>query len=165
MNSQSPTASEAASPCTRSFARALQAWAIGGAVFFAPGAVILAVLGLVGMGAFGVAFLLPIGCTFFGAYLFYAAGAALRRGEPAAGQIAWAALATWNVLVLLSASVLWSVGKMAVTDWDRFVAEYSRVRAFDGYFLAGAVLHVVVNGLFLIAAAFVRTPPRAETAA
>lgn len=165
MDSKSHTASETVSPCIRRFARAVQAWAIGGAVFFAPGAAILAVLGLVGMGAFGVAMLLPIGCTLYGAYLFYAAGAALRRGEAARGQIVCATLVTWNVLVLLSAWTLWHVGHMAATDWSRFVAEYARVSAFDGYLLAASALHVFVNGALLIAAAFVRTPPHAETPA
>lgn len=164
MNSIPNTASETVSPCLRRFARAVQAWAIGGAIFFLPGAAILAILGLVGMGALGVAMLLPVGCTLYGAFLFHGAGAALRRGEAARGQLAWAVIVTWNVLVLLSAWALWHVGKMAVTNWPQFVAEYSNIGARDGYLLAGAALHVVVNGAFLIAAAFLRAP-RDEPAA
>lgn len=158
MDSTARVTTENVSPCERRFARALQAWAICGAAVFAPGAVILAVLGLVLMGALGVAMLLPILCTLYGAYLFYAAGTALRRGEAVRGQIVMAALVTWNVIVLLSAWALWHVGAMAATDWPRFVAEYSRVNAFDGYLLAASALHVFVNGAFLIAAGFMRTP-------
>lgn len=165
MDSKPHTASEAVSPCVRKFARALQAWAICGAVVFAPGAVILTILGLVLMGAFGVVMMLPIVCTLYGAYLFYDAGRALRRGEAAGGRVVWAALVTWNVLVLLSAWTLWHVGEMAATDWSRFVAEYSRVGAFDAYLLAASVLHFFVNGAFLIAAAFIRTPPDAAVPA
>ncbi len=149
------------SPCTRALGRAAQAWAIGGALLFAPGAFALALFGFLGLGVFGFAMLVPIGVTLWGACLFYAAGAALRRGESAGGALAWAAIATWNVLVLFSVSVLWNVGDLAVTDWSRFVAEYSRVKWLDLYLLAASLLHVVVNGTFLIAAAFVRTPPQA----
>ena len=165
MDSKPHNPSETVSPCVRRYARAMQAWAIGGAVLFAPGALILAILGLVLMGALGVAVLVPVVCTLYGAYLFYAAGSALRRGEAARGQVVWAALVTWNVLVLLSAWALWHVGAMAVTDWSRFVAEYARVSAFDGYLLAASALHVFVNGAFLIAAAFVPKPPEAAAAA
>lgn len=165
MDNTSHSATETVSPCVRRYARAVQVWAICGAVLFAPGALILTILGLVLMGALGVAVLIPIVCTLYGAYLFYAAGSALRRGEAARGQIIWATVVTWNVLVLLSAWALWHVGTMAATDWPRFVAEYSRVKVFDGYLLAASALHVFVNGAFLIAAAFIRTPPSAETSA
>lgn len=163
MDSKQHTGSETVSPCVRRFARAAQVWAICGAVLFAPGALILTILGLVLMGAFGVAVLVPVVCTLYGAHLFYAAGSALRRGESARGQIVWATVFTWNVLVLLSAWALWHAGAMAATDWSRFVAEYSRVSAFDGYLLAASALHLFVNGAFLIAAAFVPRPP--DTAA
>lgn len=165
MDSTPHTASESVSPCLRRFARAVQAWAVAGAIFFLPGAAILAILGLVGLGAFGIAMLLPIGCTMYGALLFYGAGAALRRGEAARGQLAWAVIVNWNVLVLLSVWALWHVGNMAVTNWPQFVAEYSRIGALDGYLLAGSALHVVVNGAFLIAAAFLRTPRGEPSAA
>lgn len=165
MGHEPHAASNAVSPCDRRFARALQAWAVCGAAIFAPGALILAFFGLVLMGALGVVILVPIVCTLYGAYLFYAAGAALRRGEAVRGQIAQAALVTWNVLVLLSAWALWHVGAMAATDWPRFVAEYSRVGAFDGYLLAASALHVFVNGAFLIVAGFIRAPRAAASAA
>jgi hypothetical protein len=164
--SSTPHATTANVPfCTRTLGRAAQAWAIGGALLFAPGALALGFFGFLGLGVFGFAILVPIGFTLWGAGLFYAAGAALRRGEPAGGALAWAAIATWNVLVLFSVSVLWNVGDMAVSDWSRFIAEYSRVKRLDLYLLAASLLHVVVNGAFLIAAAFVRTPSRDETPA
>lgn len=164
MDSTARVTTDNVSPCARRFARALQAWAVCGAAIFAPGALILAFFGLVLMGALGVVILVPILCTLYGAYLFYAAGAALRRGEAVRGQIVQAALVTWNVLVLLSAWALWHVGTMAATDWPRFVAEYAHVNAFDGYLLAASALHVFVNGAFLIAARFIRTPRAAAPA-
>jgi hypothetical protein len=151
--------------CTRTLGRAAQAWAIGGALLFAPGALALAFFGFLGLGVFGFAVLVPIGLTLWGAGLFYAAGAALRRGEPAGGALAGAVLATWNVLVLFSVSVLWNVGDMAITDWSRFIAEYSRVNRLDLYLVAASLLHVAVNGAFLIAAAFARMPSGDETPA
>lgn len=157
MDSRQEDTPQSATRFARMLGRALQVWAIGGVTLFAPGGLFLMVFGLAAMGVMGFVLLLPVGCTLFGAYLFCQAGAALRRGAPARGQIVVAVLATWNVIVVFSAFVLWDVGKMAITDWSRFVAEYSRISAFDGYFLAGAALHVLVNTSVLIAAAFLRT--------
>ena len=157
MNSRQEDTPQTATRFARMLGRALQVWAIGGVTLFAPGGLFLMVFGLAAMGVMGFVLLLPVGCTLFGAYLFCAAGKALRHGEPARGQIVVAVLATWNVIVVFSVFVLWDVGKMAITDWSRFVAEYSRISAFDGYFLGGAVLHVLVNIAVLIAAAFLRT--------
>lgn len=165
MDNAPHTNQDTPSLCTRVLARAAQLWAIGGAVFFAPGAFFLMLFALIGMGSLGFLMLLPIGATLYGAFLFYAAGAALRRGQPQwRGRLILAPLITWNVLVVFSVAWLWQPVEMAFTNWDRFAMEYVRVGAFNGYLLVGAALHVVVNSVFLLAACFVRTRPRTAAA-
>ena len=153
MDANSNATTRGVSDCALGVARAAEVWAIGGAVLFLPCAALMGFLGLVFMGPLGFLLLIPIGFTFWGAVLFCAGAAALRRGEPQARRtLVWAALATWNILVLNSVSMLWPAVVKAVSEWDVFLAELHHASLRDNYFLLCAFLLVVVTGAILAAA-------------
>lgn len=156
MDDESEATKTVVSAYARHLARAAQLWAIGGAIVFLPGAALMGFMGLLFLGPLGFLVLLPIGVTFFGAVLFSQGATALRCGEPGARRtLVWAALATWNILVLQSVSDLWPALEKAVSDWGTFVAEFQSSSGIGIYRLIAAFLHVVVNGALLVAACFV----------
>ena len=136
------------------YGRAAQVWAIAGAVAFLPCAVLLLLMfsggggGLAGAGITGLVIVL----TYVGAYLFYTGGGMLlagRRGWRL--RLIFAPLATWNVLVALSAI-------MVVTFVESLSSLTFDMPALMVFLTACAVVHVFVNGAFLIGLAFVLHP-------
>jgi hypothetical protein len=136
------------------YARAARVWAVVGGLIFLPCAVLLLLMfsggggGLAGVGLTG----LVIVFTYLGAYLFYTGGGMLlagRRGWRL--RLIFAPLATWNVLVVLSAI-------MVVTFVESLSSLTFAMPALMVFLTACAVMHVFVNGAFLIGVAFVRHP-------
>ena len=136
------------------YGRAAQVWSVAGAVVFLPCAVLLLLMfsggggGVAGVGLTGLVIVL----TYAGAYLFYTGGGMLlagRRGWRL--RLIFAPLATWNVLVVLSAIIV-------VAFVESLSSPTFAMPALMVFLTACAVGHVFVNGAFLIGLAFVRRP-------